>query len=181
MDSKNGEILVGGHLDGPFSHFDVFTSIKKFYLAKYDTQLNRIWYKEYGGDRAYWMTGLKILQDESIMAYGFITDTVDGFRHAYVLHVAENGDLISSTELDPTKNNPIRLINHGSGQFSISNLENLEVQFFLFDQNGIHVLNKTITDNNTILDLSSLPAACYFYSVANKSKTIASGKLVKID
>jgi hypothetical protein len=181
IDYRNDEILVGGHLDGPFSHFDVFSSIKKFYLAKYDTLLNRIWYKEYGGDRAYWMTGLKILQDESIMAYGFITDTIDGFRHAYVLHVAENGDLISSTELDPNEYNHIRLINEGNGIFRIANTENLQLQLFLFDQKGVNILNKNIIDNNGTIDLSALPAAGYFYSIANKSKIITSGKLVKTD
>ncbi|HEY3386284.1 MAG TPA: hypothetical protein VGK46_07235, partial [Saprospiraceae bacterium] len=97
---RDEKILVGGHLDGPFTHFPIYKSIKKFYLAKYDTDMTLQWYKEYGGDRAYWMAGVHLLDDGSSLAYGFVTDLIDEYRYAYILHVDENGDIISS-QIDP--------------------------------------------------------------------------------
>jgi hypothetical protein len=181
MDTLNNTILIGGHLDGPFSHQDIFHSVKKFYLSKYDDQLNQLWYKEYGGDRAYWMTGLKILKDESSMAYGFITDTIDGFRHAYIMHVAKNGDLISSTELDKIDGNGVHLANETGGNIIISNQNNLEIQFNLFDLNGIRIMSKTFISDGNKIDLNFLPQACYYYSIVNKSKLLTSGKIVNLN
>lgn len=181
MDTLNNEILVGGHLDGPFSHFDIFKSIKKYYLAKYDEDLNQLWYREYGGDNTYWMTGLKILKDETIMAYGFITDTIDGFRHAYVMHVAKNGDLISSTALGTNEDSGVHLVNEIGGSIIISNPHNLEIQFYLFDQSGINIMRKTIFGDHNKIDLNFLPNACYYYTINKNSKLLTSGKLLKLD
>ncbi len=181
IDEKNNEILVGAHLDGPFSHFPTFGVIKKFYLAKYDEDLNRIWYREYGGNRAYWMNGLKLLADGSAFAYGFVTDSLDQNRHAYLLHVAENGDIISSTEFDREAEHNIRLVNTGYNRIQILNPDRIIARLYLFDLNGRPLLDRRLEQETETIDVSHLPPAMYPYSVVQDGRVISSGKWMKLE
>ena len=180
MDERDGEFLVGGHLDGPFSHFYIFDSYKKFYLAKYDTSLNRLWYNEYGGDRAYWMYGLKILPDESCMAYGFVTDTTTGYRHAYVLHVGQHGEILTSTEFPVSLDDGIKVFGDHSGNVVITNQNNLQLTFNLFDEKGILLKNLNIGERYNDVEMTNFPGACYFYNLVLKGNVVKAGKLVKM-
>jgi len=180
IEFRNNELFVGGHLDGPFSHFPVYPSIKKFYLAKYDEDLNRIWYHEYGGDKAYWMTGLKLLADKTCLAYGFITDTIDGHRNAYIMHVDKNGDIISSIILDNYQKSSIQVVNPGNESLQILNPQLITARFHLFDIQGCQILEEGIDQESESINVDFLPPAVYPYSIVQDGRIISSGKWVKL-
>jgi hypothetical protein len=58
----------------------------------------------------------------------------------------------------------------------ISQINNCELR--IYDVMGKEVLNKTITDQLTILKTSNLPSGIYLYKVIGNDKTIQSGKLI---
>ncbi len=176
---RNGEIMVGGHLDGPFTHFDIYKSVKKFYLAKYDQELNRIWYREYGGDKAYLFYGLHILEDGSCLAYGFITDTIDGQRYAYIMHVDENGDILTSTTI-PNYTNSIKVLNPGQENLQVLNPDDIVANIILYDINGCELIRKDLIDGLNEIPTGSLPQALYPYTIVSDGKYLSSGKWIKV-
>ncbi len=179
LDVKNNEILVGGHLDGPLSHLNFFNSIKKYYLAKYDTDMNKLWYKEYGGDRAYTMVGLKLTEDGSSYAYGFITDSGSYIRHAYIMRVDANGENLSSFVLQPEAKSYLKVVSPGNSTLIILNSNNIEAQIELYDNQACLVLTKMISESVTEIDASNLPNAIYTYVLLKDRRIIDTGKWLK--
>lgn len=178
IDYQNDELLVGAHLDGPYNFFDVASHVKKFYLAKYDANLNQIWYKEFGGDRAYWFYGVKFIDNGEVLAYGAITDSIDGQRYAYVLHLDQNGDILSSTTI-PDIAQKIKIVNPGSEFLQIINPELEADKIQLYDFNGrIHLQRDLVSDLN-IIAVAGLPPGCYPYVLSKDGKHVKSGKWVK--
>ncbi|HEY3385959.1 MAG TPA: hypothetical protein VGK46_05580, partial [Saprospiraceae bacterium] len=179
LDLRNEEMLIGGHLDGPFSHFQIYKSIKKFYLAKYNTDMTQQWYKEYGDDRAYWMAGVHLLENGSSLAYGFVTDSMDNYRYAYILHVDENGGIISS-QVDPEhQGSSIQLVNPGNERLCILNPGNLTVQIFIYTLDGIEVFNETFNSSVKNFEVDEFPEGIYPYMIQFNEKVIKTGMWVK--
>ena len=179
LDMYEGLLLVGGHLDGPFNSPDFHGNIKYFYLAKYNTDLEQMWYKEYGGDRAYTINGLELLRDESSVAYGFITDTITGFRYGYLMYVDENGDIISSQEIPPLQRPPLTVINPGDDQLTILNPTAVQARILLTSLDGKELLNATFQSETATYDMHTLPAGMYPYVFYINDKPVKSGKWVK--
>ncbi len=179
IDYRNNEILVGGHLDGPYNHPDLDKSIKKFYLAKYDENLNQIWYKEYGGDRAYLMNGLHLLNDGSSLTYGFVTDTSNDVRYAYVMHVNVNGEILSTISLPIGSKTSLQIVNPGDETLRILNPDHVQAQIQLYDIQGCHVLTGEINSEISEIDTQGLPAGLYPYVLIQDGHSIGSGKWIK--
>lgn len=179
LDQREGDFLVGGHLDGPFNSIDFFTHIKKFYLAKYDSNMNRLWYKEYGGDRAYYMFGLKLLEDGTSLAFGTLYDTLTYLRYAYIMHVDENGEILTSTTIPEQPKISIKIVNPGDETLSVLNPEHIEGRIELYDIQGCHVLTGDIGDERSEISTQYLPAGLYPYVLIKDGRTIGSGKWVK--
>jgi len=178
LDYKDGNLLMGGHFDGPYSHLNFGQTIKKFYLAKYDLDMNQLWYKEYGGDRAYVMYGLKLLEDGSGLAYGNIADTITGLGYAYVLHFDANGEILSSQTL-PNIQTSIKIVNPGDEFLRINNPEGQSVKIVMFDIRGCEVLNEAINTGLSEISTAGLPVGLYPYHLIVDRKVIACGKWVK--
>ena len=179
IDYRNNEILVGGHLDGPLNHFELDKSIKKFYLAKYDTDLNQIWYKEYGGDRAYLMFGLYLLEDGSCLAYGAVTDTSTGYHYAYIMHVNENGEILTSLTLPQETTPLIQIVNPGNESLVVLNPDCTIAQFELFDMQGHPVLHSELDSYKEEFNTAGLPNGTYPYIFIQNGQIISKGIWVK--
>src|SRR5690606_8100227 len=98
LDTANGNFFAGGHHAGPsnFTHRDTL----RFFVSKYKSNLEQLWYREFGASHSYVIRGLKALQDGRLVLYGLRVDTDDGIRYPYLLILDENGE-ITSTEIIP--------------------------------------------------------------------------------
>jgi hypothetical protein len=141
--------------------------------------LIQIWYQEYGGDRAYTLLGLHLLEDGSGLAHGYILDSLDGQRYAYIMHVDENGDILSSTTL-PEKEDLFKVANPGQDILHISNPEGIDVMILMYDMNGCEVLQDELRIGSNELSTKHLPVGMYEYTIIQKGKVIQSGKWVKV-
>jgi len=180
IDARNTEILVGGHLDGPLSHFDFNRSIKKFYLAKYNEDLQQIWYKEFGGDKAYIILGLYLMDNGESLAYGMVTDTLTGCKYAYVLHTNSNGEIMNSAELSKTPDSSIKVMNPGYETFCINNSIGYDVVVRLFSINGCLILDGNIVPGYNNLSAECLPPGMYYYTIMHHGTILNSGEWLKI-
>ncbi len=179
IDQRNGDFLVGGHLDGPFNSVDFYSNVKKFYMAKYDSNMNRLWYKEYGGDRAYVMFGLKLLEDGTSLAFGTLYDTITYLRYAYIMHVDENGEILTSTTMPNQSKTSIQIVNPGDETLRILNPDHIEGRIELYDIQGCHILTGEIGSEISEIDTQDLPAGLYPYVLIKDGHSIESGKWVK--
>jgi hypothetical protein len=179
IDQRNGDFLVGGHLDGPFNSVDFYSNVKKFYMAKYDSNMNRLWYKEYGGDRAYVMFGLKLLEDGTSLAFGTLYDTITYLRYAYIMHVDENGEILTSTTMPNQPKTSIQIVNPGDETLRILNPDHIQGRIELYDIQGCHVLTGDIIYEISELDAQELPAGLYPYVLIKDGHSIGSGKWIK--
>jgi hypothetical protein len=179
LDMHEGVLMVGGHLDGPFNSSDFHGNVKYFYLAKYNTDLDRLWYKEYGGDKAYTINGLKLLSDETGVAYGFVTDTITGYRYGYLMYVDENGDIISSQEIMPAIGPPLTVVNPGADQLTILNPTALQTRIIVSSLDGREILNTTFQSETVSYDMHDLPSGMYPYVFYIDDRPVKSGKWVK--
>lgn len=179
LDYRNNEFLVGGHLDGPYAHLNFDRTIKKFYLAKFDEQMNRLWYKEYGGDRAYILIGLKLLDDGGSLAYGYVTDTLSGLWYAYILHVNANGEILTSSTTPLHPKISIQVVNPGDETLRILNPENIQASIELYDMQGCLVLKNKLHADASDIDTEELPVGLYPYLLIRDGHIISSGKWIK--
>jgi hypothetical protein len=179
IDYRNNEIMVGGHLDGPYNGFYFHSRIKKFYLAKYDEDLNQIWYTEYGGDRAYVFFGVQLLDDGGSLAYGYIIDTLDGNRYAYIMHVDKNGEILTSTTMPGEPASSVQLVNPGDEFLRILNPDHIRARIILYDLQGKPVLTGEIDSGMTEISARDLPAGLYPYVLIRDGHTIGVGKWIK--
>jgi len=179
LDYRNDEFLVGGHLDGPFAHFNFNRSIKKFYLAKYDEEMNQLWYNEYGGDRAYVLIGLKLLEDGGSFAYGFVTDTVSGLWYAYIMHVDTNGEILTSTTESTEPKPNIQIVNPGDEILRILNPDVNNTQFNLYNIQGNLLLTAELEGQETEINTNNLSVGFYPYTLIQNCNLIRCGKWFK--
>lgn len=176
LDYRDQKFIIGGHLDGFASHPRLFESKKKFYLAKYDDEFQPIWYREYGGDKAYWLHGVHLLKNGGCLAYGFVTDSIDLMRSAYILYVNENGDTITPETIPYYLN----LNSPGNELLQINNTQNRIVQIEIYDLNGRQLLKDNIPPGISNFDTMSWTAGIYPYLFFYDGFKIGSGKWVKV-
>jgi len=154
-------------------------SIKKFYLAKYDEDMNQLWYKEYGGDRAYIFVGLHILEDGGCLAYGYITDTIESIRHAYIMQVDVNGEMITSSTIPRESLMSIQVTSLNNSTLCVINPDGVAANIVLYDMHGREILNGEINSEMTEFSVTGLTAGLYPYLLIHGGHVIASGKWIK--
>ncbi len=154
-------------------------SIKKFYLAKFDDDLNKLWYKEFGGDKAYVLDAVYILDDGGILVYGFITDTVTFLRYAYIMHLDSEGNLVTTSSILPKDSNFI-ICNPGHDYFELNNPDGIEATLSIFDQLGRKLLESSIHPDFNQIPTMQLPSGIYTYVLSYNQTLLKSGQWVKI-
>jgi len=179
IDYDKGELLIGGHLDGPLTHSDFSTRKKKFYLAKYDYLMHPLWYHEYGGDKAYMMLGVKIIENNKNLAYGYIADSINHEWHAYILLVGANGELLATHDLLNKKEPNIHITNSGQEILQIDNPDGFCFNFKLFNISGNLILDQEITNTTTLIQTFYLPVGIYPYQVVQNNNILLTSTWIK--
>ncbi len=182
IDCREHEIIVGGHLDGPFNSSNFINHVKKFYLAKYNKSLDLKWYKEFGGDKPYVMLGLHILESGGVLAYGYVSDTTENTIKGYIIHVNNDGSIITSEFYPHAFQSSIILENPGHTFIQINNVEDDdEVNFSLFNIDGSEILSEEVDFGISSIDVSYLSAGSYPYLFIKNNLILRSGVWIKSD
>ncbi len=181
LDYKNDNVVVGGHLEGLGSASDFSQIIKRFYLAKLDRGLNVKWYKQFGGDKAYVMLGVKMDENGGTFAYGYITDSISEIPNAYLMHVDSNGNNFISKVNDANTRASIRIVNPSFGTLTISNPTNIYCNIHIFDIKG-HLVKTFKLDNNYLqCNVADLPVGEYFANFVKDNMLIECIKWLKLN
>lgn len=180
MDTSQEDIVVGAHLGNVDGGLYGIPQRKKFYLAKYNNDIQMLWYREYGGDRAYWMTGLKALENNNIVVYGFVTDSTDEKRYGYIMCVDENGNFLTSTTYPLVKEDLISVVNPGGEAMWIRNPSLHEGEIALFDMQGRKWLEHRIQHEVEEVDTHHLPPGPYVYVFFIDDRPVQQGKWLKV-
>ena len=181
MDYNSGELLTGGHLDGIYANINFLKTVKKFYLAKYDLNLNRIWYKEYGGDKAYVLDGLKIINNKGCVAFGYIFDILSGIRNGYIMYVDQDGNTVNTINFPLQDQVNIHIVNPGQEYLHILNPDQIVSKVDLFDVSGNKVFTGEILENESKFNVGYLPSGLYSYILHYDGHYILSGKWIKAE
>lgn len=171
IDIRNDEILIGGHLDGPANHFNFDKVIKMFYLAKYDLALNQIWYREFGGDRAYIFARCYLLEDGSTLAGGFITDPETENRLGYILRVDKDGLIVSETIIQVEQ--PIRIQNPSAkGLLEIQSQSQGPYDLRIIDPTGKLILTDQISLGFNDINMNKYSSGLYYLQFLQKNQLV---------
>ncbi len=179
LDIKNDEVLVGGHLDGPITHLQLDLFIKKFYVAKYDTNMNRLWYKEFGGDRAYILYGLKLLDNGESMIYGYVRNLTTLKKYAYMMLLDANGDIKTSIEIPDSEASSIQVVNPGSDHLIILNPDEKVGKIQIYDSNGRMLFTQDFDASNVEIPMENYPSGMYPYQILVGNRLEKIGKWIK--
>lgn len=177
LDVSNGQFYMGGMLAGPFNLSNEDTL--KFFLAKYDQNLDKLWYREYGGSHSYVIRGLKALPDGGCLVYGSRVDNTDGVRYPYLLIVNEDGWITSAKVIQKPEPQLFEILYTAESEImTISATQEIyELQIFSLDGKSIARFQNLLPGNHD-LNLSFLPSGVYII-LATNGKVRQSGKWVK--
>lgn len=93
-----------------------------------------------------------------------------------ILQGPDDPDGISET----VENEKIKIYpNPAVGELNIENNSTQLLQFTLYNSVGEKIIDKTLTDKTSVIDLSSYSADIYFYKLASDKSIVKTGKLMK--
>jgi hypothetical protein len=172
-----GEYIVGGMLAGPYNFNNRDTL--RFFLAKYNEQLQQLWYKEYGGSHSYVIRGINVLDDGRILLYGSRVDNEDGIRYPYLMLLNEDGEITSTEDIAPEKQEIVHVFYHGSSDDLYINVIQPIEKFSLFAADGRLLFHQSDLPVGThSFDMSRIPPGIYVY-LASTTNHSQSGKWIK--
>jgi hypothetical protein len=177
LDECNSNFYIGGMLAGP-SNFNNRDTLK-FFMAKYNQDLDRLWYREYGGSHSYVIRGLTGLPDGRCLVYGYRVDNEDGLRYPYLLIVNEDGQITSSKDVSKPEPQLFQILyTTESENITITSSQEIdELQLFSLDGKSI-ARYQNILPGNHDFNLAYLPPGVYVFLAAS-GKERQSRKWVK--
>ncbi len=113
------------------------------------------------------------------VAYGYITDTLDGLWYAYILNVGPDGDTLTTSTLPIQPGLSIQLVKPGSETLRVLNPFGIRARIELFDVQGCLVISENLIPGKQDVDTCELPVGLYPYRITNGFNTLASGKWLK--
>ncbi|MEZ5081866.1 MAG: T9SS type A sorting domain-containing protein [Bacteroidales bacterium] len=159
----------------------VFSGSEVFRFHIFDSTLNLIGLKEYGGETRYWFYNLLMCSDGGCLLTGSVPD-YDGSQNAngYIIKVMPE-DIITHAEDTPFRNDKDVLVfpNPFSDKIQIQTLRQ-GLTFILFDLTGNVI--RTIDINNVPnfkIETGNLQSGFYIYSIKYGKLIIQNGKLIK--
>ena len=178
--NEQGNIFLGGtyHID----EFGLFESTNNsaFLLAKYDSDLNKLWQKYYGLDsHYYYMSGLIATSDEGCLMYGH-RYTEDERWEAIAIKVNENGTITNTTTLKRFDKKIELFPNPFSDVLQLkSEFKGVGIMDVL-DLNGRVLLSLTVNDLSLCsISFPYLQNGVYFYVLKNETRILQRGKFIK--
>jgi hypothetical protein len=168
---------IGGMYAGPSDL--TFRVPLKYFLAKYDDDLNRIWYREFGGQHSYIIRGIRPLGDGRCLVYGSRVDTTDGLRYPYILIVDENGEITSTIDSKPAEANLLD-VSRDIGDILTMDVHEPLKDFRFYSVDGkllMHV--QDLLPGRHEMNVTSFASGVYVYHAISDQRQYQSGKLVK--
>lgn len=150
-------------------------------IIKLESNLNILWHKYYGGDRAYFASEVKALEDGGcLITSQYKTPPNYEKRRTVLLKIDQNGLITSTNENQsiPIKN-AIVLPNPGSGYLQL-HTGMFPATFKLYDINGHEVLVEEINSESTRITTSHLKTGSYIWQLFKKGKEVEKGKWIKL-
>jgi hypothetical protein len=177
LDFRNNHYFVGGFHTIP-SIIEARLPLE-FFLAKYDSNLNQIWLRIFGGDENFLISGIHATSDGGCIIYGSRIRDSDGIRYPYLLIVNSEG-VVTQTEspqeelsdimtfLNPSGNEFNLILNRDVSEFSIYSMNGQRVAQFLNLSQGSHILN-----------VGSIAPGAYVVMAILRDKSIVTARWVK--
>jgi hypothetical protein len=178
LDALNNEFLIGGILEGPIPMAEGIPL--KFFLAKYDHDMQMLWYREYGGEYNYRINGLKILSENRYLVYGYRLEPEDGIRYPYILITDENGEITSTNEVNRISADFMQILySTESTDFILDIHEPIqELQLMTID-GRIVLARQDLSTGRHVFDMSDLVPGVYPVVAHSHDGKTQSGKWLK--
>jgi len=178
--TDNGNIYTGGTYHIDYNNIFQSSNNSAFFLIKYDSELNKLWQKNYGIDsNYYYMTGLIATSDGGCLMHGH-RYTEDERWEAIAIKVNENGTMTNTTILEKESKIVEVYPNPFVDVLQIKSEFNCKAIMDISDVNGRILLSLTIDDLSSYhTNLSFLQSGTYFYVLRSDEKILQRGKLIK--
>ncbi|MBN2174154.1 MAG: T9SS type A sorting domain-containing protein [Bacteroidales bacterium] len=163
----------------PEFNFIPGTEVFRFHI--FDTNLNLIGLKEYGGDRRYWFNNMIVTSDGGCLLTGRIPDYNGSHKdNSYIIKVMPE-DIITHAEDTSFINDKDVLVypNPFDTEIRFQTVRK-DLNLDLFDITGKQVLSGNIFDHSeSAFATAGLIRGIYFYTIRDDNRIIQSGKLIK--
>ncbi len=177
---------LGGTFNMQIAPFETVSDNSWFGLSKFDTELNKIWERSYGGDAFYIMYSLSATSDGGCIMVGLRQEhwQEEVLVQLYVLKVDENGEIVSTSTIPIQKEIATVYPNPFQDYFQIDISEKLlsidDLKLELVDMNGRVVIQQDIKDKNIKLSTSNVSVGNYIVIIKDKNDNVIwQDKLVK--
>lgn len=161
--------------------FNYFTGTEIFIFHIFDSNLNLVGLKEYGGDQRYTFFNLKVTSDGGCLLTGTIPDYDGSFNdNGYIIKVMPQ-DIITNAEETPISIDRDVMIypNPFKNEIRFQTVRK-NLTFNLYDLTGNIILTGDIVDNTEFkISTGHLNQGIYFYTIRDDWRIIQSGKLIK--
>ena len=162
-------------------NFTYFMGTEVFRFLIFDSELNLIGMKEYGGDKRYWFFNMLVTPDGGCLLTGMVPDYEGSLNHdAYVIKVMPDDIITHAEETSYEFDRDVFVFpNPFSSQINVQTIRK-GLSFNLYDVSGKCFINSEIIPNtNNKLLTGNLKPGFYFYTIQYQNRIIQSGKLIK--
>jgi len=150
-------------------------------LGCFDTSLNFMWQKYYGGDQYYGVWTVNTTTDGGciIGASSFNYQVQNNERDIYILKVDSSG-IITGTNHDPPSINPQISIYPNPGREMINVKTNLNhSMIYFYDLTGREICIQTLVSGSNPVNVQKLKPGLYIYKILQNSEVREFGKWIK--
>lgn len=175
---KENHVLIGGwnYFYGTHSFFEDRT----YYLAKYNSEFNLEWEKTLGGDRAYSMNHVKILNNNYSVYTGIYYPGILNWYYTFFGVLDEFGNALTSSK-DIGIDRKYIVENPGSKELNIfsSNLDQMNIK--LYNLQGMLVKFENLNFGDNAINVCELNTGQYYYQIEGDGRICQVGSWVKVD
>lgn len=182
IDNDSQHYFVAAVINSSFNPY-TNTTPKSYYVGKYDADLESEWLHVFGGDRHFFISGVKADFEGGCYVYGFTRSAANNLQATpFLMRLNADGVLTSTWDPGSTDFSLTIFGNPGSDAFRFHfNAADASCKMVIHDMQGrLHSEIPVAIGYNEILT-SFWPAGTYFYQLLQSSGTILErGKWVKI-
>ncbi len=161
--------------------FNFLPGTEIFTVHIFDSYLNLIGLKEYGGDKRYWLLHMFVTSDGGCLITGRVPDyNGSDYENGYIIKVMPE-DILTNAEETPFENDRDVMVypNPFVNEINFQTVRK-DLVFELYDINGRKLITDDIINNQiSKVDANEIIPGVYFYLIRENSKVVQSGKLLK--